>query len=255
VNIMLKLCCQDMKRRYKDGFFIGYNLLFPVLLIALLGYLTNEGYGSIFTGYQYYSVVLLPFCVLLSIITAAYAAKEEAYRKTAVRFLFSPVSRAQLVLSRLLSCSLLLSGCNLLVLVVARLLFGLPVMEHFIPIAALMTAISLAVCSCGLFIGYGMRNFILVKNLINLPVIAAGTLGGSFFPLGSLNPVMEFAIKLSPLTWVNRSIFLCIYDGKESLLWKTTIISILVGLVFTALTVILFKREEFIHGDLPGYEK
>jgi hypothetical protein len=28
-----------------------------------------------------------------------------------------------------------------------------------------------------------------------------------------------------------------------------------VGIIFTILAVILFKKEEFIHGNLPGYDK
>jgi ABC-2 type transport system permease protein len=246
---------QDLRRRSKDGFFIGYNIIFPVILTVILGYLSSESYGKNFTGYQYYSIVTLPFCIALSIITAAYAAKEEAYKKTAIRFLFTPISRLQLILSRLLSCTIILSCCNLVVLLFSMLVLKLPIRDDFLQILALLSTLSFAVCAAGLFIGYGIKNFILVKNIINIPVMAAGILAGSFYPFGSLNPAWETAIRLSPLTWINRSIFSCIYDDKPGLLGRTILLCLIIGLGFTMMAVLLFKKEEYIHGVLPGYEK
>jgi ABC-2 type transport system permease protein len=255
MNTFLCLLGQDLRRRSKDGFFIGYNIIFPMILTVILGYLTSESYGNGFTGYQYYSIVTLPFCIALSIITAAYAAKEEAYKKTAVRFLFTPISRVSLILSRLLYCTIILSCCNLVVLLFSKLVLKLPIGDDFLQILLLLLTLSFAVCGVGLFIGYGIKNFIMVKNIINIPVMAAGILAGSFYPFGTLSPTLETAISLSPLTWINRSIFCCIYDGNTGLLWITIPVCLFVGFVCTVMAVLLFKKEEYIHGVLPGYEK
>lgn len=255
MNTLISLLGQDLRRRSKDGFFIGYNIIFPMLLILILGYLSAGSYGNGFTGYQYYSIVTLPFCISLSIITAAYAAKEEAFRKIAVRFLFTPISRVQLILSRLLSCTILLSCCNLVVMLFAMLVLKLPIKNYFFHLLALLSALSFAICAVGLFIGYGIRNFILVKNILNIPVMIAGILAGSFYPFGSLNSGWETVIRLSPLTFVNRSMFYCIYDGRTRLLWTTVLLCLLLGIGFATMAVVLFKKEEYIHGMLPGYEK
>ncbi len=255
MNTFLCLLRQDLRRRSKDGFFIGYNIIFPIILTVILGYLSSESYGNGFTGYQYYSIVTLPFCIALSIITAAYAAKEEAYKKTAMRFLFTPISKLQLILSRLLSCTIILSCCNVVVLLFSMLVLKLPIRDNFLHILALLSLLSFAVCGVGLFIGYGIKNFILVKNIINIPVMAAGILAGSFYPFGSLKPAWETAIRLSPLTWINRSIFRCIYDGNAGFLWMTALVYLIIGLGFTVMAILLFKKEEYIHGVLPGYEK
>ncbi len=135
------------------------------------------------------------------------------------------------------------------------LLLKLPIRDDFLHILALLTMLSFAVCGVGLFIGYGITNFIMVKNIINIPVMAAGILAGSFYPFGSLNPAWETAIILSPLTWINRSIFHCIYDGYTGHLWVTNLVCLVIGLGCTATAVLLFKKEEYIHGVLPGYEK
>jgi ABC-2 type transport system permease protein len=254
-HILFSLFYYDVKRRSKDGFFIGYNIIFPIVMILLLGYLASGGYGKEFTGYHYYTIVMLPFCVSMAMITAAYAGKEEAYKKTAIRFLFTPISKAQIVLSKLLSCVVIISICNALVLVFAKLILKLPISDEFIPVCLLLLTESFCSSAIGLYIGLGMKNFILIKNVINIPICVAAILAGAFYPIGTLNQGLKFVIKLSPLTWINRSIFQYIYDENLSMLWITSAALIIVGVIFTSLAIKLFKREEFIHGDLPGYEK
>jgi ABC-2 type transport system permease protein len=251
----MKLFVGDLKRRSRDSFLIGYNIIFPIIMLILLGYLTSESYGSSFTGYQYYSVVMLPFCIALAIISAAYAGKDEAYRKTAIRFLFTPISRMQIVLSKLLSLSIVISICNMVVLLFSLLLFRLPIGDKLAPIFLLLAAETFAVCALGLFIGFGMKNFILIKNLMNLPIMLAAILAGVFYPFGTLKEEVAFVIRMSPLSWINRSLFLYIYDNSSSLLWRITLICVFGGIVFAVLAIMLFKKEEYIHGDLPGYEK
>lgn len=255
MNCLIKLFCNDFKRRLKDSFLIGYNVIFPVVLILLLGYLTSENYSSKFTGYQYYSVVLIPFCVALAIISAAYAGKEEAYRKTAVRFLFAPVTRTHIVLAKLLSCTIVIGSYNLVVLIFSMVALRLPIAHKILPIFLLLLSETFTVSAVGLFIGYGMKNFIFVKNVLNIPILLSAILAGAFYPIGTLNPKLKVVIQLSPLTWVNRSLFLYIYDDRVDLLRKTGLISIGIGLCFTMLAIKKFRKEEFIHGDLPGYEK
>lgn len=255
MRILGKLFIRDFKHRIKDSFMIGYNIIFPVVMVALLGYLTSESYGKEFTGYQYYSIVMLPFCIAMAIISAAYAGKDEAYRKTAIRFLYTPITKAQIVLSKLFSCTLVISICNLVVLVFSILVFGLPIGDKFLFVSLLLLAETFAICTIGLFIGFGMKNFILLKNILNIPIMIAAILAGSFYPFGTLNDKLAFVIKLSPLTWMNRSLFLCIYDNQTTMVWRLVIICGIIGICFTILTIMLFKKEEYIHGDLPGYEK
>jgi ABC-2 type transport system permease protein len=251
----MKIFVGDLKRRSRDSFLIGYNIIFPVIMLILLGYLNSESYGRSFSGYQYYSVVMLPFCIALAIISAAYAGKDEAYRKTAIRFLFTPINRAQIILSKLFSLCIIISICNLVVLLISLLLFRLPIGDKFIPIFLLLAAETFAICALGLFIGFGMKNFIIIKNLINLPIMLAAILAGVFYPFGTLKKEVAFVVNISPFTWFNRGLFLYIYDNSISLLWTIMLICILVGIGFTILAIMLFKKEEYIHGDLPGYEK
>lgn len=255
MKTFIRLFAGDLVRRSRDSFLISYNILFPITMILLLGYLTSESYGRNFNGYQYYSIVMLPFCIAMAIISAAYAGKDEAYKKTAIRFLAAPVSTAWLVLAKLLSLTVIISGCNLIVLFSSMLLFRLPIGDKLIPILLLLGSETLVISAIGLFIGFGMKNFIMIKNFMNLPIMSAAIVAGVFYPFGTLKDRLAVVIKLSPLTWLNRSLFLAIYDDTNTLLWKSMAVCVILGIGFTILAVMSFKKEEYIHGNLPGYEK
>lgn len=255
MNCFSVLLRNDLKRRSKNSFLIGYNIIFPIIMTVLLGYLLQGGYGSEFTGYQYYSIVFLPFSIAMAIISAAYAGKDEAYHRTAPRLLFAPVSKCWIVLAKLLSCTIIISLCNVIVLLFAAMVYRLPVLLKFFPVTLLLTSETFCICAIGLFIGLGMKQFILIKNILNIPICVAGILGGVFYPIGTLNQKIDFLTKLSPLTWINRSIFLTLYDNSTGLLWKITGFFILAGGFFTIIAIKFFKKEEFIHGNLPGYNQ
>jgi ABC-2 type transport system permease protein len=196
MSTLMSLFLTDMKRRSKDGFIIGYNIIFPIVMILLLGYLTSVNYGHEFTGYQYYSVVIPPFCIAMAMITAAYAGKDDAYKKTAERFLFAPITKTQIVLSKLLSCTVVISLCNLAVIIFAALVLKLPVTALIIPLFILLASETFVMCAIGLLIGLGMKYFILIKNILNIPICLAAILAGAFYPIGTLNPKLEFLLRL-----------------------------------------------------------
>ncbi len=245
----------DFRRRIGSGFTIGYHLVFPMVLILILGYMLSGKFTEGLTGYGYYTLVVVPFCCTMAIITAAYAGKEESYARTAYRFLTAPISGNQIFGSKLLSCTLTFCICDMLVLIVSKLLWNIYLGDSFLKIAVLLTAETFCVCAAGLYIGLGMKNFITFKNFLNLPICIFAVLGGSFFPIGSMDPVFQFVINLSPLTWTNRSIFLSIYDGSDHTLYITALVLFAAGLLFTILGMRSFKKEEFLNGDLPGYQK
>ncbi len=245
----------DFKRRIKSGFTIGYSIIFPMVMILLLGYLLSGNFAEEFTSYDYYSLVMIPFCCTMAMITAAYAGKEESYAKTAYRFLTAPISGGQIFGAKLLSCTITFSVSNMMVLLASKLIWRIQLGSSLPLIAALLTTETFCICAAGLIIGLGMKNFVTVKNFLNLPISVFALIGGSFFPIGTLDPRLQFVFHLSPLTWINRSIFLSIYDNSNTTLYGTTIVLCLVGILFTIIGMKSFNKEEFINGDLPSYKK
>ncbi|HEX3021887.1 MAG TPA: ABC transporter permease [Lachnospiraceae bacterium] len=245
----------QVRRRAVDGFAIGYNIIFPIVLITILGSLLKGKYDGVVSSYQYYTIVLIPFCTIMAIITAAYAGKEDAFCQTAIRVIMSPLSKGEIVLAKILSCTIVYSICNVVTLLIAKMIWKVSFQREFFPVVAILSVTAFCVSALGVLIGLGMKNFLTVKNVINIPISIFGVAAGTFFPLGTLDNGLQFLLNLSPLTWINRSIFLYLYDGSKDLLWTLVGIMLVVGATFTYLAMKCFRREEYLNGKLPSSEK
>ena len=249
---MLKL---NIRRRATDGFAVGYNIIFPFLMILLLGILCKNQYKGEITSYQYYTLVSIPFCTAMAIVTAAYSGKDDAYAKTAQRVMVAPVSVETIVLCKIISCTLVLTFCSMFVLLIAGRLWRLNIYSSITELFVLYIALSFMISAVGTYIGLGMKNFFTIKNVMTAPIGIFAIAAGTFFPVGTLNDRMQYLINLSPLTWINRSVFLALYDNSTNLLWLVTVVLITAGAVFTKIAIMTFNKEAYINGDLPGYEK
>ena len=235
----------ELKRRCKDFFIIFYSVVFPIIIITLLGYLTSKSYGSEFTSYEYYSIVMIPFFLLMGITSVAYAAVDEKRMKTSYRYMIAPISKSSLIISKFSSCVIVLTACSIIVLLISRFMFHLPVNGNVFYVIILLFCESIAISGLGLFFGLAIKNFATIQNLLNLPIMIFGFLGGAFFPVSSLNPILSFIVNLSPLTWINRGIMYCLYISDTTILLYTSAILFIAGVLFTILTVKYFKKEAF----------
>lgn len=236
----------NLKRRFKDFFVLFYNIVFPAITIVILGYLTSASYGTVFKSYHYYTIVIIPFCSLMGITTVAYAAQDEKLMHTSYRYIAAPISIKAIVFSKYISCAVTMIICNSITLLVAAVIFKIDFSGKFYLIILLLACETLMVTGIGLLLGLAYKNFTNLQNFLNIPIVLFGFWGGAFFPIGSFNTVFAVIIKASPLTWINRSIVLCMYDNQTAMLKITSVILFLTGLIAVLLTVRFFKKEAFI---------
>ncbi|AWB43567.1 ABC transporter permease [Paenibacillus sp. CAA11] len=235
-----------LKRRGKDFFVLFYNIVFPTIIILLLGYLTSPSYGTTFTSYHYYTIVMIPFCALMGITTVSYAAQDEKLLHTAYRYMAAPISKREIVLSKFASSVIVLSICNSVTLLIAMLMFGLNFHSNIFRVIWLLICETISVTGIGLYLGLACKNLDALRNFLNIPMVIFGFLGGAFFPVSSFNPILAFIINLSPLTWINRGIIACVYDNQTQTIEFISGGLLIMGLIMTALTIRFFKKEAFI---------
>lgn len=251
-NALLKI---NLNRRLKDGFAVGYNIIFPIVIIWLLGFICRKAnYGPI-DSYEYYSVVITPFTTFMALITAAYAGKDDAYSKTAERVISSPVTFTSIVITKVIAETVVFTICSVFVTIISIVSWNHDLINSLVPLLFLYLSISVLTAGLGTWVGLGMKNFLAVKNLISVPICILAVAGGCFFRNGSTDSALEVLVRLSPFTWINRGIFQGIYDDNNMGIYVAAIIMLLAGIMFTAIAVITFKKEEYGHGELPGYEK
>lgn len=250
------LLWSNIRRRAMDGFSVGYNILFPLLMILVLGLLTKGLFdGEVVTSYQYYGVVFVPFCLFMGIVTSAYGGKDDAYANTADRILLAPISVSSIVLSKVISQIIVFTGCSLMVFAVGAATWQVWRFSDLIPVTLLYLSIAFMIAAMGTTIGLSMKNFMQIKNILNVPMTVFAILAGCFYRFGTFHSGLQFIIDLSPLTWVNRSIFMMMFDHNAMMLYGVCGIFSGIGILFTLIAIIFFKKETYGDGELPGYEK
>ncbi|MGL5715140.1 MAG: ABC transporter permease [Paraclostridium sp.] len=237
-----------MKKRIKDSFLIGYGVTFPLMLIVILGYMATNYYSKDtgITSYYYYAMVTIPFCTFLSSITLIYVAREESLHKCGERFIIAPISKVSIVLSKILPATVSMSVYNLIILLICNLIFKVDYRGKFLEIYVLLISLGFMSSSFGTFIGLCTKDFMSIKNIVSTPILIMAILGGSFFPIGSLGRLFEVISYISPLTWVNRGIFMMLNDNAVGVYLISLMIIIVLGLLFTVLAIKSSKKEAFI---------
>lgn len=248
MNGFVNLMSYGLKRRAKDFFVIIYSVFFPLLMILLLGYLATNFFkgDSAITSNHYYTLVITPFYLLTSIITVAYVAKDESLRKTAYRFIIAPIDNAAIVISKILSCTIVIWLCSLVILLVTRIVLGVNFGVSTSIIMLMFFTETLMASAIGIYLGICIKSFGAIKGIINIPLSIFGLLGGSFFPVGSLGNNFEKITYISPFTWINRGLITAVYDNNYKLLIYSIIITLAIAMVFSILSVFTFKKEAFL---------
>lgn len=244
----LTLLSFGFQRRIKDFFIICYNIVYPLILILLLGYISTnyfKGDNSV-TSYYYYTFVLIPFFIFTSIITMAYVAKDESLYKTSYRFIIAPIGSKAIVLSKIISCTIVVWGCTGALMIITRFLLGVKVGANLTLILMLFFTETLMASAVGIYLGIAFKNFNTLKGILNIPINIFALLGGVFFPVGSLGNTFEKVSYISPLTWINRGIIAAVYDNNVLILIYAIAITLILGVLFSILAVTSFKKEAFL---------
>lgn len=246
---MIRLYAMYVRRCLKDSFTIGYSVIFPLIMIGLLGFIRRGSFSSGFTSFQYYTLTMLPFCICCELITAAYQGQEEGRLKVAERFLIAPISTWCIIVAKWSAGVTALSICHGVVYLLSKLIFHVSYGGKGGIIYFLSIEVTALIYGFGLMLGLGMKNFVKFKSLVNLPILAFAVLGGSFYPFGSFDPFVVSLIKLSPLTWINRAMFLSMYDDDFGLLLYVILITCIGGIGILYLAIRSFKKEGYLYGE------
>lgn len=251
----VQLYSMYVQRCIKDSFTIGYSVVFPLLMIGLLGWIRKGSFSNGVTSFQYYSVTMIPFVICCELITAAYQGQEEGRLKVAQRFLIAPISVKSLIFSKWCAGVTALSICHGFVYLTVKLVFQVSFGGKGLVIYLVSIELTAFIYALGLWLGLGMKNFLLIKNLVNLPIIVFAVLGGCFYPFGSLHSFVAGLIQLSPLTWINRASFLSMFDKENELIIRVLSILFIGVLAVLYQAMMRFKKEGFLYGESFNYNK
>ena len=168
--------------------------------------------------------------VMITVITASGAILDERNRGTWQRIITSPVGRGTVLTGYLLSYFFLGLLQFTILIVAGRLLMGLswgdPLGVAVVTVVYLLCSISL-----GLVIAGVVRTYQQQQAVSSLIVTATSMLGGLFWPLDFVPPVMQTVAKATPQYWAMVGYEQLLYRGLD---WSVLQRPILVLLAFTA---------------------
>lgn len=78
----------DIKNLFTNIAWLFYGIVFPLLLIIILGYLTHNDYGNSIRSYDYYGVTLIIFSILNTGTIAANSFMEDKMKMGNMQYCF-----------------------------------------------------------------------------------------------------------------------------------------------------------------------
>ena len=131
------------------------------------------------------------------------------------RFLASPVSKSQYLLSHILARLVFLALEVGLVLAFAWLVFDVPVRGSLIGLSAIVLLGAMAFSGLGLLVASRSKTIEGVSGLMNLVMVPMWILSGVFFSAANFPDVMQPLIKALPLTALNDALRAVMIDGAS----------------------------------------
>lgn len=236
---------EDFKNLILNPMWIFYSLGFPILMMLILGFLTQDSYGAEISSYDYYGITIMIYFLFNSGMTSANAFMEERIKKPNMRIIYSPGAIADIYLSKIISSTLFTS----LFYAIDMLFFGFVIHVDFGPIGHIavlfllynLVAVTMGIMFCCIFKTEEITNQ-LQSVVVNLLCI----LGGVLFSLDGYGTMVRRISDVSPVKWLVKGCFQMIYDQDYHLFFPLIVGGILAVIVMMLICRFTFHKEDCI---------
>ena len=223
------------------------GMVFPFMLVLILGFLTSGNYGRSITAYDYYGVSMMIYIIFNTSTTAANSFMEERVKRGNMRIIYSPVPKEFIYISKIAATFVFSFICHLLVMLLLHLIlkvnFGGQSVGFIILILLLFEIFAsiLGVLFCCIFKSENTAN-----QILSIVINISGILGGLFFRIDGLGEGVEKISYISPVKWIVTDIFKIIYDKDFSYYLPTVIILMVLSLSTLLLCGKFYRTEDYI---------
>ncbi|MGL4773677.1 MAG: ABC transporter permease [Clostridium sp.] len=236
----------QLKQMSKTNVMFMTFFIYPVILTAIIGYLTQENFSGGVTSYQYYSIGMMIFIFAGAGLSSAYNFLDEGVKAGNSRAIFAPVKTGTIYLSQILSGTIYSSIGALSSLVIFKLLFGVDYNGNGILIFLSFLVLCFMSNALGMFLCTAINNIGIVNMVFNIVQAVLCVLGGAFFSLEALGGIPAMVSKISPVKWLMDGLLNSIYDSNNSILIVIIGVNIILGIILILLTSRTFKSEKYL---------
>jgi len=244
---LFRIIQRDTMNLITNPMWIFFSLMFPFLLVVILGFLTGGLYGDYFTSYDYYGVTLMLFSTMYAATFSANSFMEEKIKKANLRIVYSPIRNWFIPFSKAVATFIFTTFFYTIVAVICHLLFQirfgdgklLQIWLLFIGMNLLFSCIGVLMCC--IFKSEGVAN-----QILSILTAALAMLSGFLFPIANLGEAFVKISKWLPTTKVAQTIFEMIYDQNSANFSSVFLMLVAFSVLILAVSTILFNGEEYV---------
>jgi len=238
----LVLLKHDIKHLISNQGNVFMFTIFPVVMVLLFGFLFSNMYkGTFVSAYDFYGVTMIFFTAMMGATVPANAFLEKTIKEGNTRIFYTPVSRVQIYLSKILACFIFISTLLIVDVIVLSLLGivnfgGISILHIILLLAAFvlfLILLSSAICVT-------IRSEEITNTIISNSMSVLALLSGIMFPIASLGEWADKLSNFSPLKWVLNSTFELIYNGGSP-----NYVLILVGLIALSIPLLFVVHKNY----------
>jgi len=237
----------DLENIIKNPVLVGYNTVFAVLSILIIGFLTSGSYANAADAYNYYAVTFLIFSIMNGAMTATNCFMERDIKKPNLRIIHSPVGSFPIYFSKILSSAIFDFVCHLLVMAILIPLLNLNFGGIYVYyIILLMVPFEFAAAALGTMFCCIFKTEETASTLLSTFISILAFLGGTFFSLDGMGGTLAFASRLSLVKWLTDAFFSIIFDSNIS-----SFLPLFIGGAAVSVLLVLgckkfFKTEDYL---------
>lgn len=239
IKFQLKLICKT------PVMFMMY-FVYPILLTAIIGYLTQSNFGGGISSYEYYSIGMMIFIFTSSGLISSYNFLDDNIKQGNVRTMFAPIKKLGIYLSQIISGTTYSSVAIVVTMLIFNLLFGVNYNGNGILICISFIILCFMSNALGMFLCTTINHVGMVNVVFNLVQVVLCVLGGAFFSLEVLGEVPAMISKISPVKWFMDGLLNSMYDNNNFILFVAIGINIIVAIMLIGLTYKTFKIEKYL---------
>lgn len=245
MNLLNKIAF-ELKLMFKTPVIVFTFFAYPVLLTLIIGYLSQNSFGSEISSYQYYSIGMMIFIYAGAGLSSVYNFMDKPTKDGNLRVIYTPVKTSSIYLSQIISGTIFAAMGILFSMVIFKVFFKVNyngsefiVFIGFITLAFLSNAL-------GMFLATVINNLMAINMIFNMIQAIFCVLGGAFFSIESLGKLPAFLAKLSPVKWIIDGILNSMYDNNNTLLFIIIAVNILLSVILICICKKTFKSEKYL---------
>lgn len=236
----------DLSNNFKNPVLLNFNLVFALVIILIMGFLTSGNYQNAVDSYNYYAVSFLIFGMVEGAMTATNCFMERDIKKPNLRILSSPCGKFTIYFSKISASFVFDYSLHLLVAAIL-LAAGINLGGKNIGwIILMMIPVEFGSAALGVLFCCIFHCEETASTILSLFISVLAFLGGAFFSLDGMGAALASASRISPIKMLLDVFFSVIYDGNLAGVLPTLLIASCFSVVCILCCQKTFRAEDYI---------